>query len=245
MKLACISDIHGNLQALQAILADIEAQGADELVVLGDVASLGPNPREVIDTLQNRQARFIRGNHDDLLIALYDDPAAPDRHGVYRWAANLLTHEHIAFLKSFEDDISWQIGNNVTLLCCHAVPGNNDFPIRDLLDSDAGRILLENHAADVFVVGHEHQQFTRKQGRKTVVSVGSAGFPYRQVPFTGFPGANPWGEYALLTCRNGATQVEFRKTDYDMAAFRNAALRSDNPIKDWCLGIAPRCLDKE
>jgi len=68
MKLAIISDIHGNFHALEAVLKDISDQGADEVICLGDLATIGPQPREVIRKIQETGIRSLRGNHDLALL---------------------------------------------------------------------------------------------------------------------------------------------------------------------------------
>lgn len=70
MKRALISDIHGNLEALQAVLADIDAQSVDEIICLGDIIGYGPNPCECLDLVMQRCKRVILGNHDQ--AALFD-----------------------------------------------------------------------------------------------------------------------------------------------------------------------------
>lgn len=68
MRIAFISDIHGHLQALQAVLADIKSNNVQSIICLGDVISLGIQPREIITLLQEIDCQFILGNHDQLLI---------------------------------------------------------------------------------------------------------------------------------------------------------------------------------
>ena len=74
-RVAVISDIHANLVALRAVLADLDAHDAGEIVVTGDAIGFGPNPAEVVDLLRERGARMIRGNHEK------DYVAAEDRQG--------------------------------------------------------------------------------------------------------------------------------------------------------------------
>ena len=77
----------------------------------------------------------------------------------------------------------------------------------------------------------------RTVGNKDIVGVGSVGFPYKRVPFSGFPEAYAWSEYAILKVQQGRPEIMFKKVEYDKQAFRQASFRSDNPIKDWLLSI--------
>jgi len=101
MRVAAISDIHGNLPALEAVLEEIRRDQPDVIVVCGDVAA-GPMPAETIDVLmQLVGARFVRGNADRALIEEFDGrpPLATSPFG--GWCAKQLTREHRDFLASF------------------------------------------------------------------------------------------------------------------------------------------------
>lgn len=237
LKVALISDIHGNLQALTATLQDISVQGVDAVIVLGDVATLGPNPREVIEVLQRCEALFVRGNHDDILVDLYENTHGADDHDVYKWAASKLSRSHVVFLKGFKDVIPLTLGQDTSLVSYHASPWSNTISIREHVRTVAGRKIFDEYSGDIFVGGHEHHQFRETLGVREIVSVGSAGFPYRKVPFSGFPEACAWSEYAIVALDKGVIKVAFKRVEYDTWAFRHAASQSDSPVKEWLLSV--------
>ena len=237
LKLAFISDIHGNLQALEATLRDINLQSADTLVVLGDIATLGPNPKEVIETLCDYDALFIKGNHDELLVDLYENKRGVSSHVAYQWAANKLTKDHVEFLKSFKSLFVLPLNSNMKLISYHASPWDNTISIMERVGTIEGRKAFDAYDGDIFVGGHEHRQFKVRHGDKEIVCVGSAGFPYEEGTFSGFPRACAWSEYAIVEVKGGAIEVDFRKVEYDKRAFHDAATCSGNPIKEWLLNI--------
>src|SRR5690348_10695577 len=107
MRVAAISDIHGNLPALEAVLEAIRTEDPDLIVSCGDVAS-GPMPAETIDALRKlTNARFVRGNADRGLIEEFDGkPPSPMPGSFADWCAKQITREQREFLASFEDSVS-------------------------------------------------------------------------------------------------------------------------------------------
>lgn len=237
LKIAFISDIHGNLQALKAVLQDIKRQGVDDITVLGDIATLGPNPVEVIEALYDLDATFIRGNHDDLLIKLYKKAYDMNSFSVYEWASRKLKKDHIEFLKAFKKFALQGCDFDGKIVSYHASPWSNTKSIMDFIGTSIGKEMIDAYDCDVFVGGHHHQHFEKKHGVKYILSVGSAGFPYKKLPFYGFPEAHPWSEYAILTLQNRSYQVNLRKIEYDLSAFHKAVTQSDSPIREWLLSV--------
>lgn len=245
MKLAFISDIHGNLQALEATLEDIKLQGSDALTVLGDVATLGPNPKEVIEILSDCDASFVMGNHDDMLINLYENRDHEKSSSAYEWAADKLSKHHVEFLKKFKASVSWDLNLSINLISYHASPWGNSTSIMEHIRTKAGQDLFDALDHNIFVGGHEHQQFRDVYGSKQIINAGSAGFPYKIRPFIGFPKAEAWSEYVMIEFKRGRINVDFRKVEYDKLAFYKAATDTDNPIKEWLLSVVSSDLEKQ
>jgi putative phosphoesterase len=202
VRIAALSDIHGNLPALEAVLRDVEVERPDLIVVCGDVAS-GPMPAETIDVLRNlRNARFVRGNADRGLIDEFDDKAPAPMPGPFAgWCAGQISREQRDFLASFEDTVTIDgVDGLGRVLFCHAVPRNDTDVFTGETPDDRVRELMSGVRADVVVCGHTHMQFDRNVDRLRIVNPGSAGMPY------GRPGAY----WAML-----GPDVEMRRTDYD------------------------------
>ncbi|HET9781532.1 MAG TPA: metallophosphoesterase family protein [Candidatus Dormibacteraeota bacterium] len=215
MRVAAISDIHGNLPALEAVLADVEQGGPDMLVFCGDVAS-GPMPAETIDRLVSvRNARFVRGNADRGLVDEFDGKPAGDMPGPFGdWCARQISKRQRDFLASFEDKVVIDgVDGLGRVLFCHASPRNDTDIFTVETPGERMRMLLSGVDAKVVVCGHTHMQFDRTVERIRVVNAGSVGMPY------GRPGAY----WAML-----GPDVDLRRTDYD----REAAARRIR-AKDW------------
>jgi putative phosphoesterase len=197
VRVAAISDIHGNLPALEAVLADIDREGVDEIVVAGDTAH-GPWPAEVVDLLVERGARCVRGNADRETIE------RSDRYGpLAAWSADRLGEDRLAITRSWPLTVELPIEGLGDVLVCHSTPASED-PIYTRITPDAELVdLFESVEADVVVCGHTHMQYDRTlTSGLRLVNAGSVGMPYE-----GARGAY----WALL-----GPDVEFRTTPYDV-----------------------------
>ena len=199
MRIAALSDIHGNLPALEAVLREVELEHPDLIVFGGDVAS-GPMPAETIELLRKlKNARFVRGNADRGLVAEFDGEAPGPMPGPFAgWCGQQLDREQRDFLASFEDRI--QIGR---VLFCHASPRNDTDIFTIDTPDDRVRFLMNGVDADLVVCGHTHMQFDRTVDGLRIVNPGSVGMPY----------GNPGAYWAMLD-----SGVEMRRTDYDREA---------------------------
>jgi putative phosphoesterase len=212
MPIAAIYDLHANLPALEAVLADIRRAKVDRIIVGGDVLP-GPMPRETIQCLLdlNIPVRFIHGNGDREVLARMrgvETGGVPEQFRVViDWTAQQLQPEHERLLADWPSTLEFDIDGLGQVLFCHATP-RNDTEI-------FSRITPEHHLQPVFagvnasvvVCGHTHMQFERTVGAIRVLNAGSVGMPFGQ------PGA----DWLLLS-----PGVEFRHTSYDL---RRAAER--------------------
>ncbi len=209
MRVAAISDIHGNLPALEAVLAEIEGQDVDLIVVCGDVAA-GPMPAETIDRLRalDRPARFVSGNADRYILEAPDDRS--------EWMAQRLTGEQLDFLRAFEPAVDLDVEGLGRVTFCHATPASDEEPIVTVLSPDdvVAQALAETEARTI-VAGHTHHQFDRTVDGGRFVNAGSIGMPYE-----GRPGA-----YWTLV----GADIEPRRTDYDFTGTAAAIRALDYP----------------
>ncbi|HYI74331.1 MAG TPA: metallophosphoesterase family protein [Gaiellaceae bacterium] len=198
MSVAAISDIHGNLPALEAVLADIEREGVDEIVVAGDSVS-GPWPAEVFDLLDEAGARIVHGNADRA------DEVARFSQEVAVWNASRLGSRRLATVATWPSTVAVDIEGLGRVLVCHSTP-SSDLPIYTRITPDEEVLtLLGSVEADVLVCGHTHMQYDRTLSNGLrLVNPGSVGMPYE-----GRPGAF----WALL-----GPDVAFRHSAYDIDA---------------------------
>lgn len=235
--LAVISDIHGNLPALEAVLSDIQTVGADELVCLGDVASFGPQPRETLRRVQALGCPVVMGNADWELL---DTPTretlkASDTtfFDIASWCAEQLTEEDSAFIRTFQPTVSLNFGA-LQLLCFHGSPTSyNDLIIATTPDETIASYLQER--TPLMLGGHTHTQLLRRFQEVTFVNPGSVGLPYEWLPDDRVHNP-PWAEYALLVVVQGQPSVTFRRVPYDVTPLVEAARTGGMPHAGWWLG---------
>lgn len=220
MSVAVLSDIHGVLPALEAVLAEPDVAAAERIVLTGDIAS-GPQPAQVLDRLigLGERVTWVRGNAERDLVALARDPAQPSVYPIDRYAADQLRPDHVALLAGLPHPVTIEIEGFGPVLFCHGTPRDDNEIV--LVDTPLERWaeMLAGVPDDVTTVvcGHTHMPFVRLVDRRLVVNAGSIGMPYGQV------GA----DWVLLD--GGAVSV--RKTGYDIEAAR-AAIRETSTFPD-------------
>lgn len=220
-----LSDIHGVLPALEAVLAEPDVAAADRIVLSGDLAA-GPLPAQTLDRLLalGDRASWVHGNAERELLQLarggetsIPDPIAP-------WAAAQLEERHLALIDGLPLTVTLEVEGLGEVLFCHATPRDDDEVV--LVDSPLDRwaAVLAGVTAPTVVCGHTHMPFVRLVDRRTVVNPGSVGMPY------GTSGAH----WALLGGANGPA-VQLRRTLYDAeAACRALVATSSYPgIETW------------
>ena len=206
MTLAAIYDIHANLPALEAVLAEIRLADVDQIVVGGDVVP-GPMPRETIARLLDLDlpVRFIQGNGDREVLALMrggDGAAIPEpfRESV-RWNARQLGPEEDRLLSGWPPTLQLHIDGLGDAVFCHATPRNDTEMFTRLTPEDRLTPIFDPLNVPLVVCGHTHMQFDRSVGKTRVLNAGSVGMPFQG------PGA-----YWLLL----GPDVQLRRTHYDL-----------------------------
>lgn len=208
MRVALLSDMHGNAVAFREALADLEADQPDLIVALGDVAQGGPQPRECVELLQELGCPCVYGNSDHILVALdFGNEEADERVlETAHWSREQLGEEGLAFLRTFQPTV-----RTGRVLCCHATPTSNEDVV--LPDTDG----IPPVDADAVAAGHVHQQWLRRFDRTLWFCVGAIG-------------VGRWCEYALVDDETLA--VEFRRIPFDLDELFAVARATDFPHYD-------------
>lgn len=239
-KVAILADIHGNLPALNAVLAAIAAEGIEHAVCLGDVATLGPQPREVIARLRALGCPVVMGNTDAILLAPQHDEDAPGddwrAEDFDRWCAAQLTADDLAYLRTFQPTISMRLSDGVTLLCYHGSPRSYDERITAETPEAALREMLAETPAQIYAGGHTHQQLLRRYRDALVLNPGTVGFA-KDAIMPAAPIRNPSrAEYAVVTSDGGQLDVSLRRVPFDLDALFAALDASGIPRAQWRKG---------
>ena len=205
MRVAALYDIHGNLPALEAVLAEVEREGVDAIVIGGDTASGPPQPREVVELVRSLpNAHCIRGNAD----RVFDEEFADDE-GLTWLLENL-----------GDDQARWLAGLPFSVvlddtLYVHATPLDDTTVVTELTTDEKLAGLLRDVEQTRVVAGHTHMQLERQVENRLFVNAGSVGWPYE-----GRTGAY----WAILD-----EAVELRRTDYDLRRAAELVRGSGHP----------------
>lgn len=227
MRLALFSDIHSNLPALEAVLADIAAADVDERYVLGDLVGYAPWPNETLELLQREDIPIVMGNYDDgtgydrdECGCAYSNPieeALGDES--FAWTKAHTSAANKAFLRGLPPQIRFEQGGRRFLLVHGSPRRMNEYLFEDKPDSTFARIAA-GADADVIVCGHTHKPYTKQVGETLFVNVGSAGKP---------KDGDPRACWALIEPASDGLRVEFRRVAYDLERTARAIIDSDLP----------------
>jgi len=238
MRVALISDLHGNMVALQAVLQDIERRPVDRIVCLGDVATLGPAPDRVVETLAELGCLCILGNHDEFLLdaeLIHSYTELPVIVGSVDASRVAMNSSSLAFLRTFQRSSELNL-DGTALSVFHGSPRSH---MEDLLATTPAERLdqaLGQRRATVMAGGHTHIQMLRQHRGTLLVNPGSLGLPFESYASGGPPVVLPHAEYATVEAAEGAASVTLHRVPLDRAALLTQVEGWDNPLRDYLAG---------
>jgi putative phosphoesterase len=244
MRIAFISDIHGNFTAFQAVLVDIKSQAIDQIVCLGDSVTLGPQPLEVLNALRELNCLHVKGNHD--MAVLDPDNAAqyeitshliPDLH----WCKNKLSTDDLNFIDSFCPTQEINLPNGSQILAFHGSPTSPTEIIQATTPDELLDGYFKGQTADIFIGGHSHIQMVRRHDSKLILNSGSIGNAFR---FSYQPGRQvhllPWAEYMLIDQSGSSMGIDARRVYFDTDELLKKVKENRPPCADWWIDQYPR-----
>ena len=213
MKVAVLSDIHGNFQALERVMQDVKEHNCEKVFCLGDLAMAGPQPRMVIDFVRRQNNWIVIQGNTDKMIADFSPEILCGTMKVFPVMANALADD-VLFIEEDKKEYLRKLPaqkeltvEGVKILLVHGSPRRNnedilpDMPLKDI------EAMLEGTDADLILCGHTHipagYQTNKKQ---TVVNAGSVGRPMTD---------EPKACYVIAEFENGGFSIEHRFIDYD------------------------------
>jgi predicted phosphodiesterase len=237
MRVALIADIHGNMPALEAVLAEIAAEPVDQIICLGDVAGFGPQPHEVLARLRALGCSTVMGDVDaEVLRPQAPEEAEDDGRRFLElnvWTHSLLAKDEQAYLRSFQPTVAVELGGGRTLLCYHGSPRSYRDRILPATPTETLDAWFAGAPAALYAGGHTHTQMLVRHRSALVINPGSVGLPFDSFP-PGHASRNPaWAEYAVVTAESGRTRVDLRRTPFDVGALLRAARASGMPLAAW------------
>ena len=210
MRVAALNDVHGNLPALRAVLAELDDEGIDAIVSGGDLV-LGPFPAECLTLLQEQGARFLHGNCERSVLGRIDAQNA--------WCADRLDDEARDFVAAWPPTVRLD-----GALYCHATPENDEDILTAATPPEIVATALAAAAENLVVAGHTHHQYEQTVGDKRLVNAGSIGLPYE-------------GQAAAFWTIVEDGAVELRRTNYDVPAAVEQIVATGFPTAaDWLEG---------
>jgi len=238
MRIALISDIHSNHIALRAVLADIQRTGVDQIVCLGDVANLGPEPNAVIEILAGLGCPCIMGNHDEFLL----DPTlvhayneSPRIVASVEWSRSRLSSSELEFIRCFDNDREIELGRNAKLYVFHGSPRSNTEDVLATTPPDVLDEMLAGASATVMAGGHTHIQMVRQHHGCLMINPGSVGLAFKDYVSGARPTILPHAEYAVIEAANGRIEVGLRRVTLEKSKLRESQIQSDHPLREFLL----------
>jgi len=239
MRIAVISDIHGNDLAFEAVEADIQQQGVDQIICLGDAIQGGPQPAAVVRRLRNLNSPTVMGNADAWLLSgveTGDEDIPPERlkkmDAIRLWSLSQLNANDQEFIAGFQSTITVSLEKNLDLLCFHASPDSFDDVILPAAHQEDFQKFLGKYADRVLTGGHTHAQQIRRNGELFFFNPGSVGFAFSANQPEGQFFADAWAEYAILTSENNRTSLEFRRLPFDAQELIRIYRESGRPFAE-------------
>lgn len=247
MRVAALYDIHGNLPALEAVLAEVSQVEPDLIVAGGDMAA-GPMPRETLDRLISlgKGIRFLRGNTDREIVDHYDAswPPGTREDDVWaqriEWAAKQVTEAQRDLLAALPTSLTIEVDGLGATLFCHGSPRSDDEVITRVTSRQRLDGILAGVPENTVVCGHTHVQFDRTHGHRRVINAGSVGLLREETP----------GAYWTLL----GPDVVQRRTSYDLedaarriraTACPEADAFADDLLEPWDPALASESREAE
>jgi len=221
MRLAVLADIHGNLPAMEAVLADADHRGYDRLVIAGDFTG-GAWSNEVTALLRSRDAIVIRGNNEDYLLAFANGTAPEEWKDRAQWASircscDLTDRSTVDFIAQLPDQRILSLEGRSPIRLVHGSPqgiADGIYP-----DSDPEKLdeILSQVEESVLICGHTHRSWTDERHNTLAFNPGSAGLSCN---------GDPRAHYALLYWEKNRWEVELHAVPYDTALVRSAYVKT-------------------
>lgn len=211
--IAILADIHGNLEALDAVLEDIRENPCEQILCAGDLVGYGPRPNEVISRVREAGIQTVMGNYDEAVGFLLpacgchiDNPRQKELslHSL-KWSTQRTTLENREWLRQLPESLLIEIGGK-TIQLIHAT---EDSIVEYLYASDEARIreILKRSDCDIYAYGHTHYPYSMKIDNKWIINPGSVGRP---------KDLDPRAAYLRLTVAGDDVQTEIRRIAYDV-----------------------------
>lgn len=206
MRIACISDIHGNIYALNKVLESIDENQVDQIVCLGDLTGYGPHPNEAVALIRRRKILCLKGNYDASVVEnKFSYIRETDINSFsLPWTVEELRASHKFYLESLPEKLTLTFEDKSILLVHGSPKSINQYLHYDSQDSEE---IMQHIPEDALVCAHTHIPYVKEYGNKLLVNDGSVGKPKN---------GKPHGTYVILNIeKNKDVKVEIKEVPYD------------------------------
>ncbi|SDH05879.1 phosphoesterase, MJ0936 family [Alteribacillus persepolensis] len=214
MRIALLSDIHGNARALKAVLHDLQKQKIDRMYILGDICYRGPEPKNALETVRSSPAKVLKGNADEWVVRGVLRNEVPDQalaimNQERDWTLERLTADDLNYLENLPESFVEQFSDAATMHAFHATPSSLfDVVAKDQPDEQiADAFISADTNANIIVYGHIHTPFIKTIGNKTFINTGSVGLPFD---------GDPRPSYVLLHVTDDTFSASIERVSYDI-----------------------------
>jgi putative phosphoesterase len=228
MKLAFISDIHGNAVALEAVLEDVSKKQVDKVYVLGDICYRGPEPKRSLDLIRSLHTEVIKGNADEWVVRGVRQGEVPDKilqlmNTERDWIVSQLDQADIEYLDSLPTEINSTV-EGISFHAFHATPNS----LFDIIPPNADDETLQSKMmstveANLYVYAHIHKPYIRYLDGKVIMNIGSVGLP--------FDGMNK-ASYGIVEIQEVGFRTSIERVSFDIEKVIQQYQEKDYPNAD-------------
>jgi predicted phosphodiesterase len=247
MRLAVISDIHGECFPLDQVLHDIRRQGIEQIVCLGDALQGGSQPAQTLVRLRELQCPVVMGNADAWLLTgehtFPQEEISEQQQAVRAWSLAQLSEDDLAFVQQFQPIIEIPLKAGKKLLCFHGSPRSFDEIILPEISDEVVRQFLAGYDATLFAGGHTHTQQMRRLGNSWYINPGSVSLAYNWELSDIAHGrlqVDPWADYAIVTSQGACLGITFRHVPFDVDELARIIRASGRPYAEEATSIYRR-----
>ena len=238
MRISLISDIHANEVAFDSVIDDIREFGTDQIVFMGDAATLGPLPGPTLEKIQDLKCPCIMGNHDEFLLDVQlvkkytNSPAVLD---AIEWCRGQLSENHFDFVRTFDPQFEITLNPRGNLKIYHGSPRSHMEDILATTPPDDLDKMLKGQTATVLACGHTHIQMLRQHMGTLIVNPGSVGSPFLRYVGGQEPELMDHAEYATIEVDENGIHVHMRRVSLNRKKMYRTAEASDIPLRSWLM----------